>query len=86
MKRLGQLVLWPAIVGFIAMCCATAQAQFTEGALVGTVPDPSGAVVAGATVEVTEVQTRISTEVKADSTGFDRALHLQFGANRVRVR
>ena len=86
MKPFGQLARWPAIAGFIVVVCsATTQAQFTEGAVVGTVTDPSGAVVAGATVEVTDVQTGTTTEVKTDSTGFYRALHLQFGTYRVTI-
>jgi hypothetical protein len=86
MKRRGQLARCELVVGFILMmCCAASQAQFTEGAVVGTVSDPSGAVVAGAAVEVTDVQTGITTEVKTDSTGFYRALHLQFGTYRVTI-
>jgi hypothetical protein len=85
MMPLRQLAVWPAIAGFLVIYCATTQAQFTEGAIVGTVTDPSGAVVEGASVEVTDVQTGITTEVKTDSAGFYRALHLQFGTYRVTV-
>ena len=85
MKCLTQLMLWPAIASFIFLCCTTMHAQFTEGAVVGTVTDPSGAVVAGATVEVAEIQTGIITEVKTDAAGFYRALHLQFGTYRVTI-
>lgn len=85
MKRLELLSRWQAFVSVILLCCGCMHAQFTEGALVGTVTDSSGAAVAGAIVQVTDVQTGISTEVKTDGTGLYRALHLQFGTYRVTV-
>ncbi len=85
MKRLAHLARCQAVGGLLFLYCATTHAQFTEGALVGTVTDPSGAVVAGATVQVTNVQTAIMTEVKTNAGGFYRALHLQFGTYRVTI-
>ncbi len=85
MKSFGQLARWPVLAGLIVLCCATAHAQFTEGTIVGNVTDSSGAVVAGGAVQVTNVQTAISTEAKTDPSGFYRAFHLQPGTYTVTV-
>jgi outer membrane receptor protein involved in Fe transport len=85
MKRFGHLACWPAWAGLILFCCAAAYGQFTEGSIVGSVTDASGAVIAGAAVEITDVQTAIATNIKTDSSGFYRALHLQAGTYRVTV-
>jgi len=85
MKRLGLLARWPALASLILLCVGTARAQFTEGTIVGNVTDSSGAVVVGAAVRVTNVQTATTTEMKTDSIGFYRALHLQPGTYKVTV-
>jgi outer membrane receptor protein involved in Fe transport len=85
MERFGHFARWPALAGLILFCCATAHSQFTEGSIVGNVTDASGAAIVGAAVQVTDVQTAITTDVKTDSTGFYRALHLQAGTYRVTV-
>jgi hypothetical protein len=85
MERSGHPARWPVFAGWIFLCCATACAQFTEGSIVGNVTDASGAVIAGAAVQVTNIQTAVSTEVKTDVTGFYRALHLAPGTYRVTI-
>ncbi len=58
---------------------APAQAQ-TSGMIEGTVRDPSGAVVAGVSLRVTETATSAAREVTSDSTGYYQALRLAPGA------
>ena len=68
------------IVAICALALAVAQAQTSKGILVGTVRDPSGAVVAGASLTVTGEETgetrtsqatrRASFRIEAISPGF----------------
>ncbi len=44
-------------------------AQTTTGSIVGTVTDPSGAVIGGATVTITNMDTGIAVKTSTDSTG-----------------
>src|SRR6266436_4960188 len=57
----------------IVLCLITSLthlgAQTTSGSIVGTVTDPSGAVIGGATVTITNVETGISLKTSTDSTG-----------------
>jgi carboxypeptidase family protein/TonB-dependent receptor-like protein len=69
----------------LAFCAGASRAQFTEGTIDGNVTDTSGAVVSDAAVQVTNVQTGISTEAKTDPSGFYRVLHLQPGTYTVTV-
>jgi len=87
MKSSGQKARWPALAGlvFIFIFCATAYAQFTEGTVVGTITDTSGAAVAGATVKIVNQQTGHVDETKTDGIGFYRVPHLQPGSYQVRV-
>jgi len=48
---------------------APLDAQTTSGAIVGTVTDPSGAVIGGASITVTNVETGISVKATTDSSG-----------------
>jgi hypothetical protein len=50
-------------------CLGHASAQTATGAIYGTVADPSGAVVPGATVIVTDVHTSVGQTVKSDGAG-----------------
>lgn len=52
-----------------AFCLISLRAQTTEGAIVGTVMDPSGASIAGAVVTVTNMDTGISTKAATDTGG-----------------
>src|SRR5215467_2469042 len=48
---------------------APLSAQTTTGSIVGTVSDPSGAVIAGASVSVSNMDTGIAVKTSTDSTG-----------------
>ena len=54
-------------------------AQVDTGAIVGTVRDPSGGVLPGATVTLTHKQTNISTRTTTDSRGNYEAVGLSIG-------
>src|SRR5262245_3828884 len=59
----------------------TAVAQVTTGNLQGVVKDPNGAVVAGASVKVTNVDTGIVKETVTNEEGFYRITNLLPGTN-----
>ncbi|MGA8027082.1 MAG: TonB-dependent receptor [Bryobacteraceae bacterium] len=63
---------------------APAYAQFSSS-LEGTVEDPSGGAVAGADLELTNLETNVTKAVKSDSGGNYRFLSLAPGAYRVDV-
>src|SRR5579862_5533022 len=58
------------IVVFVLLAAVSLSAQTFRGTILGTVTDPSGAVVAGATVTVKNVGTGLerSTETSADGS------------------
>lgn len=60
-------------------------AQRTEGTIVGTVTDPTGAAIAGARVIITGLDTGVSQELTTDDIGYYRAPYLRPGKYEVRV-
>lgn len=58
-----------AVIIFVACYCVLSVAQTETASLTGRVTDPSGAVVPGATVTLTNRETKVSTEVKTNATG-----------------
>ena len=69
------LMLFPALV----------HAQQDTGTIVGTVFDPGGAVVPGATVRITNTGTNISVSVTTDSSGVFNTPPLRIGTYRMEV-
>ncbi len=65
MRRLQVLLVLLCLVTSLAPLSA----QTTSGAIVGTVTDPSGAVIGGASITVTNVDTGISVKATTDSSG-----------------
>ncbi len=59
--------------------------QITDGNLIGTVYDPSGGVVATATVTVQNVSTGVTAEAKSDQSGAYRFNNLPVGAYSLTV-
>src|SRR5262249_59612183 len=57
----------------IVLCLVTSltrlAGQTTTGSIVGTVSDPSGAVIAGANITVTNINTGIAVKTTSDSAG-----------------
>ena len=75
---------------FLSLCVlftftVTAEAQVESGKIVGTVKDPSGAVVDSAAVKVTEIQTNIERKTKTDSNGEFLVTELKSGEYTVTV-
>jgi hypothetical protein len=75
---------WIAGTFFFAM---SAQAQsITDGAIGGTVTDPSNAVVAGASVTVRNTATDATTSAQTDADGRYDVIHLQPGTYEVEAK
>jgi hypothetical protein len=54
----------------ITICCSSALAQSGAGSIQGTVSDPSGAVIPGASITVTNQGTNIAVQARTNSVGF----------------
>jgi hypothetical protein len=67
------------------LACAAGFGQSTYGTIVGVVGDASGAVIVGAAVTVTNVETNIAKTVTTNATGNYEATHLLPGTYRVRA-
>ncbi|HKV05588.1 MAG TPA: TonB-dependent receptor [Candidatus Acidoferrales bacterium] len=65
--------------------CARVDAQVTFGSVIGTVSDPSGATVAGATVKLTNSGTSETRSVQTDSGGAYAFPNLTAGQYRVTI-
>ncbi|HVG28947.1 MAG TPA: TonB-dependent receptor [Pyrinomonadaceae bacterium] len=83
MKRVLKRLPARLLASFALTCAvaALAPAQVTTGALAGVVKDPNGAVVAGATVKVTNADTGISRDTTTNEEGFYRVTNLTPGGN-----
>ena len=77
------LAAWCLLVALALAVPATA--QMTRGAISGTVRDASGAVVPGATVTVTSVDTNQVRTAVTDNNGFYRIGALEPGRYTVRT-
>src|SRR5215472_6358409 len=79
----------PAILAWIVVLLLTVssqlRAQSARAQIVGTVTDPQGAVIAGAQVTVTNVNTGTTTQTTTDHEGFYQALELPIGTYKVKV-
>src|SRR5437763_938981 len=60
-------------------------AQTTTGSIVGTVSDPSGAVISGAAVTITNMDTGIAVKTTTDSSGSYVVTPLAIGRYSVTV-
>ena len=74
---------------FTALLCVLlpfgAQAQFDNGSIVGTVRDASGAVIAGATVTVTNTATGIVNTATSQNSGDYEVPNLRVGDYNVTI-
>jgi len=61
------------------------RAQFESGTVLGTVHDPSGATVAGATVTLTNLRTNIAVRATTDGNGDFEFVNQRLGSYRLRV-
>lgn len=68
------------------LCALNVHAQMGAGSIQGTITDPSGAVVPGATVEALNTSTNQATTTKTTKAGFYNASPLQAGKYTVIVQ
>src|SRR5437660_1596062 len=65
------------------VCCALAislvQAQTSFGRIAGSVTDPSGAAIAGATIKITNIETQNVRTVETDDNGLYAVTNLPIG-------
>ncbi len=74
-----------AAFAFLLAVPGTGVAQVLYGTIVGNVKDPTGAVVPGATITVTQTQTGLTRQVKTDSRGGYTASTLSAGTYTVKI-
>ncbi|PYQ09412.1 MAG: hypothetical protein DMF83_03500 [Acidobacteria bacterium] len=78
--------LWPLHLAALVLLGATAlEAQLTTGSILGTVTDPGGGVVAGATVTATQRDTGFSRAGKTDAAGAYSFPNMPLGRYDVKV-
>ncbi|MBA3716082.1 MAG: carboxypeptidase regulatory-like domain-containing protein, partial [Pyrinomonadaceae bacterium] len=69
----------------LGLCGVSALAQETRSTILGTVKDTAGAVVPGATVEVTSTDTNTATRLTTNDSGYFEAPYLLPGAYSITV-
>ncbi len=83
LRALKSMLLGATLVTLLI--CTPAFSQINFGRVLGNVTDPSGAIVVGATVTVTNTQTNVSRTLTTDSSGAYVAAALNPGTYTVRV-
>ncbi len=73
------------LISFLLLSAYAALAQDTTGKIAGNVTDPSGALVTGAHVRVTNVETSISKSVITNAQGYYEVTQLPIGRYEVAV-
>jgi hypothetical protein len=73
------------VVLAVLLCALPGLAQQTLGSINGTVLDPSGAAVSGATVTVTNTATNITASAQTQKTGFFQIFNLPIGTYSIKV-
>ena len=85
MIRAGRLATLLAVAVLLAPVLGFAQSQATTGVIEGTVSDPSGAPVPGATVVLKNTATNLERTLATDADGRFRGLLLPTGPYRITV-
>ncbi|MFZ0636703.1 MAG: carboxypeptidase-like regulatory domain-containing protein [Candidatus Acidiferrales bacterium] len=85
MKRFTAIVPYLALVFALLALAIPSRAQLTSGSLSGTVIDPTGAAVPGATVEATHIATHATATAQTDESGFFKFSFLPVGEYNVQV-
>ena len=78
-------VFLAVLCALVFACLGTVYGQGATGTILGTVTDSTGAVMAGTTVNVTNVSTGVEKSVQTTSTGDYTVPYLQPGTYRVSV-
>src|SRR6267378_419123 len=84
--NLGGVMRKILFLTFVLSFCSTMWTQLPTATLNGTVTDPQGAVVAGATVAIINSSTGVSREITTGSDGGFAVTDLAPGEYTVRVR
>ena len=84
-NRLSCLFLHSAAVFLGAIAISTVSAQTITGSISGTVTDPSGAVISGAKVTASDVDTGVQTSATTNGQGIYSIRFLQVGRYKVAV-
>jgi Carboxypeptidase regulatory-like domain/TonB-dependent Receptor Plug Domain len=84
-RRTSGRVLFLLVLGAFVLASSPLAAQITRGAISGVVRDPSGLVVPGATVTVTNTETRLIQSAATDADGFYRVAALEPGRYTVKT-
>jgi len=74
-----------SVIALAMLTSVSAFAQETRSAILGTVKDQSGAIVAGATVDVTNTETNTTTKLSTNSSGYFEAPYLLPGEYSITV-
>jgi hypothetical protein len=85
LKGVSMRVALALVLTFFALGGNSARAQVLYGSLVGTVTDPSGAIVPNAAVSVTNAATGLAREVLADDNGRFSLLNIPAGEYELKV-
>ena len=80
------LVYFVIVAVLIAIMCSPMVAQSERARIIGTVTDPQGAVIPGATVEATNIATGVATKTTSNSEGQFQVTELPIGSYRVKVQ
>ena len=90
-KRFFRTLSWKSVLcvsfagGLATFLCINAMAQSTGGRIRGTVTDPSGGAVTGATVQLTNEATHAAREVQSSSNGEFVFIEVPIGSYEIAV-
>src|ERR1700739_1671262 len=84
-RKITSILSAMLLLGFCCIFSVPAHAQVTGATLTGTITDPSGGVVTGASITATNTATGISRDVKSDASGFYSIPNLVPGPYEVKV-
>ncbi len=85
-QQIKRLARWVAVAALLACSMPLAVAQLTTADILGTVTDPTGAVVANATVTVTNLDTKAERTVATNGSGEYDVTLLPVGRYSVSVK
>src|SRR5580692_5549066 len=84
-QKLQQMLVGCAMLVALALGCIQADAQATQGSVVGTVKDPNGSVVPDATVTLTNTDEGTQRTARTSSVGDYQFLDVKAGQYRVDI-
>src|SRR6185295_18052633 len=83
-RSMGRTLAASVLAGaFVVLCARVVGAQAVKGSLVGNIMDPSGSVLPGVTVTITEVRTNIAYSAVTNESGNYTFSNLKDGTYRV---